>query len=573
MLARAVARNAKALSTYDVFKDLLPARASSSGAVVNAKTALEVATVFCCLRVRANGLAQVPLKIMRQSADGRTRLPARDHPLYQILATRPNEWQTAFEYLETLSLHLDLAGQHYSYINRSGRVGIMELIPFEPGAVTVNRANDFTLTYDVRGQDGRVQTFPASAIWHVRGPSWNSWMGLECVQLAREAIGLSMTLEAQQGALHKNGVRASGVYSVEGSLNQAQHAALRNWIIENFSASKAGTPMVLDRGAKWLQNSMTGVDAQTIETRRFQVEEICREMGVNPIMVFAESKNTTYASAEQMFLAHVVHTLAPTYRRIEQSIDANLLTADELKQGLYANFVDAGLLRGSIETQKDVILGYVNGGIMTPNEGRALLDMNPDADSESDNLRIPANIVGSVPHADQQQTQGQDEAPQSQQWTVSAVKAMPAVESIPMMSRPFYFLRHAEASSLDSLTETGIAQAEAAAEKLRDAGITAVYTSNMGRARDTADALGGALGVDVTVIPGLARRGFSEPWSLFSERTAAALATIPADGVPLIVAHADTYRWLSMLVGNTAAAESPTNGVPILFTPSTGAAE
>jgi len=124
------------------------------------------------------------------------------------------------------------------------------------------------------------------------------------------------------------------------------------------------------------------------------VEEICRHFGVNPIMIFAESKNTTYASAEQMFLAHVVHTLAPTYRRLEQSIDANLLTEADRADGLYSCFVDAGLLRGSITNQKDVILGYTNGGIMTPNEGRRLLDMNPDADPASDKLRIPANIAG-----------------------------------------------------------------------------------------------------------------------------------------------------------------------------------
>jgi hypothetical protein len=114
-------------------------------------------------------------------------------------------------------------------------------------------------------------------------------------------------------------------------------------------------------------------------------------------MVGAESKNTTYASAEQMFLAHVVHCLAPWYQRIEQSIDANLLTEADRAAGLYSCFVDAGLLRGSITNQKDVIIGYVNGGIMTPNEGRALLDMNPDADPKSNELRIPANIAGAQP--------------------------------------------------------------------------------------------------------------------------------------------------------------------------------
>jgi len=392
-LADAFAR--KSLNTYDVFKDLIGRRTSATGKVVNVKTAIEVSTVFACLRVIANGIAQVPFKVMRQSEDGKTRLPAVKHPLHELLKCRPNEWQTSFEYREMLAMHMVLCGNAFSFVNRSNRAGVMELIPFEPGCVTVKRADDWTLTYEVRGQDGKTQPFPAKAIWHLRGPSWNGWMGLEAVQLAREAIGLAMATEEQQARMQKNGVRTSGTYSVEGTLKDDQYKSLKKWIDDNYAGTdKAGGVMLLDRGAKWLQNTMTGVDAQTLETRRNQVEEICRFALVNPIMVGAESKNTTYASAEQMFLAHVVHCLSPHYARIEQSADVNLLTKEERADGYYTNFIDAGLLRGSIETQKDVILGYVNGGVMWPNEGRALLDLNPDPDPASDRLRVPTNIVG-----------------------------------------------------------------------------------------------------------------------------------------------------------------------------------
>ena len=385
----------------DLLRELLNGqRTSSSGKIVTTKTALEVATVLRCARVIANGIAQVPLKIMEEAPDGKSRLPAKSHPLYKIFGRRPNDWQTAFEYREMIGLHLVLCANHYSFINRSNRAGIMELVPFEPGSVTVRRADDTTLTYEVRAQNGSSQIFPAKAIWHLRGPSWNSWMGLEAVQLAREAIGLAMATEEQQGKMQKSGVQTAGVYSVEGKLTPKQYADLRTWIDENHAgAENAGKAMILDNGAKWLNQSMTGIDAQTIETRRFQVEEMCRHLGVNPIMVFAESKNTTYASAEQMFLAHLVHTLAPEYARIEQSIDANLLTEAEYDRGLYANFVEEGLLRGSAVDTKETLLGYVNGGLMTPNEGRSKLDMNPDADPASDKLRVPANITGSVPAA------------------------------------------------------------------------------------------------------------------------------------------------------------------------------
>lgn len=387
--------------SYEILRQIAGMmRTSHSGKLVTVKTALEVATVFACLRVRANGVAQVPLKLMRESKDGKTRLPAKDHPLYSILENSPNAWQTSFEYRQMLMLHLGLCGNAYSFINRSNRAGIMELIPFEPGCVTVKRADDMTLTYEVRSQNGSTQVFPAKAIWHVRGPSWNGWAGLEAVKLARESIGLSLAIEEQQAQMQRNGVQTSGVYSVEGTLKDDQYKTLKKWIDDNHAGSRnSGSPMVMDRSAKWLPTTMTGIDAQTLDTRRFQVEEICRQLGVNPIMIFAESKNTTYASAEQMFLAHVVHTLAPDYTMLEQSIYVNLLTDSDRADGLYADFVEEGLLRASAVETKDVLLGYTNGGLMTANEAREKLDMNPDPDPASDKLRIPANITGTVPPA------------------------------------------------------------------------------------------------------------------------------------------------------------------------------
>jgi len=397
--AYAGASGQKALSLYELLRNTSAWGTSASGKVVNVDTALKVSTVLACTRVIGEGIAQVPLKIMQKKPGSALRVPATDHPLYDLLGTAPNDWQTSFEYRETVALHAVLTGNHYSFINRSNRSGIMELIPLEPGAVTPKRADDWTLTYEVRSSNGSTQIFPAKAIWHVKGPSWNSWMGMDAVHLARDAIGLAMAAEEQQARLQRNGVRSSGTYSVEGKLSPDQYKELRSWITENHAGSKnEGNFMLLDRATKWLPTSMTGVDAQTLETRRFQIEEICREFRVNPIMVGAESKNTTYASAEQQFLSHVVHTLAPWYSRLEQSIDANLLTDAERAEGYYSNFVEEGLLRGSAVDTKETILGYVNGGILTVNEGRALLDVNPMGNSKYDDLREPANITGSAAH-------------------------------------------------------------------------------------------------------------------------------------------------------------------------------
>lgn len=382
-------------STLDLFRQIYGGTETLTGDTVTWQTALQVSTVLGCTRVIANGIAQVPFKLFRETPDGRSRLPATDHPLFRVLYRRPNPWQSSFEFRQTLAFHLALCGNHFSFKNvANGRV--IELIPFEPGCVEVDRRPDGELTYKVTLPGGVKQVFPAEAIWHVRGPSWNGWMGMESVALARESIGLALATERQHAKLHKNGVSTTGTYSIDGTLNAEQYKQLRSTLAK-AAGENSGAPLILDRGAKWLNQSMSGVDSQHLETRRLQIEEVCRAFGVMPIMVGHADKVATYASAEQMFLAHVVHTLSPWYECIEQSVDVNLLSEKDTKDGIYAKFVEEGLLRGSIEATANVLDKYVNGGLMTPNEGRAKLDMNPDPDPESDKLRVPANIVGKMP--------------------------------------------------------------------------------------------------------------------------------------------------------------------------------
>ena len=393
----------KSNSTLDLFKEIFGREPSNSGKTVTVKTALEVSAVMACLRVLANGVAQVPLKIMLESPDGKQRLPAKDHPLYDVLAYSPNEWQTSFEFRETIALHVGLCGNFFAFKNVvAGKV--KELIPFEPGNVVVVREDNTKLFYKITSPNGNTQTFPAETIWHIRGASWSTWLGLESVVLAREAIGLAIATEEQHARMHKNGVRNSGTYSVEGTLNETQYKGLRDWITQEAAGvENSGKAMILDRGAKWLNTSMTGVDSQHLETRKFQIEEVCRHLGVNPIMVFMESKNSTYASAEQMFLAHVVHTLSPWYQRLEQSIDKNLLSAQDRKKGYYSCFVEEGLLRGDSKSTAEFLTKLTTNGIMTRNEARAKLDYNPL--NGLDEPLTPLNMqIGAEPQGDENVT-------------------------------------------------------------------------------------------------------------------------------------------------------------------------
>lgn len=306
--------------------------------------------------------------------------PARAHPLYDLMAVKPNDWTTSYEFRETLVMHAAL-GNAYAFKNRSAEK-ISELILLNPSRVEKVQAKDYSITYKVTGDSGSVQVFPAEAIWHVRGPSWDGLLGMDVLNIAREALGLAIATEETHAKLHAKGVRPSGTYSVEGPLDGKQYAELKAWIEKEYAgAENSAAPMILDRGAKWISQTMTGLDAQHLETRKFEIEEVCRYMDVMPIMIGYSDKATTYASAEQMFLAHVVHTLAPWYARIEQSADANLLTPKERESGLYFKFIDAGLLRGAAKDRAEYYSKALGAGgspaWMTQDEVRALDELNP----------------------------------------------------------------------------------------------------------------------------------------------------------------------------------------------------
>lgn len=343
---------------------------SKTGVQINTSRALEVATVLACARAIAEGVAQVPIQFYRIEQSGR-RVPLVSHPLLSVLGRRPNPWQTSFEFRETLLFHLVLCGNAFVYVNRV-RGQVAELIPIEPGKVLVDRKADMSLTYQITWDDGRSPILTTRDVWHLRGPSWNSWMGLEAIKLAREAIGLSLATEEAHARLHKNGVRPSGVWSVDGTLTNEQHGNLSNWIAKHYQGTdNGGKPLVMDRAAKWMQQTMSGVDAQHLETRKHQVEEICRAMRVIPMMVGYSDKTSTYASAEQMFIAHVVHTITPWATRFEQSAERALL-ADETDIDIRFNL--KGLMRGAAKDRAEYLSRALGSGgspaWMTPNEAR-----------------------------------------------------------------------------------------------------------------------------------------------------------------------------------------------------------
>lgn len=375
-------REVKNFTAYDVFRELgIPTRNLSRMPKDDIQT-LESVAVLCACRVLAEGVAQVPWKVFRTTADGRQ--PATDHRLYDLLSWRPNEFQTSFAFRETLMFHLVLTGNAYVFLDRVGnRREINALLPIEPGRVRPKYV-DGAVRYDVMDyQRQEIRQVPAELIWHIRGPAWSPWVGMSATKMVAKSLQLSESIEDTQYDHFENGAKVSGVYSVDGKLSPEQYEKLVKWLED---ATKNAKPLVIDNGAKWLQQAMTAVDSQLIETRKYQLEEIGRAFRVLPIMLMHSDKTATYASAEQMFIAHVVHTLSPWYERLEQSADVNLLTRDERAAGHYTKFIPNGLMRGASKDRAEFYAKALGSGgspaWMTQNEVREAEDMNrlPDAD-------------------------------------------------------------------------------------------------------------------------------------------------------------------------------------------------
>jgi HK97 family phage portal protein len=388
MLARPAERKSTDISAL-TWTRLFGEPSSKSGVSVNLDSALRTSTVLACTRVHAEGVAQLPAKIYRESADG-VKTPAVDHSVYDLLARRPNDWMTSFDFRETMMYHAVLTGNAYAQIGRIGN-RIVELIPLVRAAVTPTQDAVGNIFYDVTNADGLSMRLPRRSVFHLRGPSWDGVAGLDMVRLAREAIGLAIASEQSHASLHANGARPGGILSIDGSLGpEAREQLKASWTEFHSGLGNAGKTAVLDNGAKFQSMTMTGLDAQHIELRRLQIEEICRALRVMPVMLNHPADIAARAAMEQLFIAHVVHYLMPWVRRWEETVERDLLD-DE--RDLRCKFTVAGLMRGALKDQGEYFAKALGSGgspaWLTQNEVRGFLEMNPQPGG--DDLPRPTN--------------------------------------------------------------------------------------------------------------------------------------------------------------------------------------
>lgn len=393
-------RKEATMTSLDLYREILGSASARSGVAVTHQTALQATAAFACARVIAEGLMQVPFRVMQ--FDGKNRLPAADHPLYKLFEAGPNEVQTTAEFLETLGFHLVFTGNAFVWKNfYKGQIA--ELLTFTPNQVTVKHEN-WATRYWV-SVDGQQQEIPAAEMWHIRGPSWNGYMGLDAVRLAREAIGLSLAAEGHGASTFGNGANVSGILTTDKALTKEQRDLLRKSFMEAHAGKNAGGVAVMSNGMSFQAMSQKNVDAQWIEGRNHQIEEICRAFRVLPIMVGYSDKTATYASAEQMFIAHSTYTLGPWYKRLEDSAKKFLLTEQDRAAGIYPKFFAQGLMRGAVKDRGEYYRALYAIGALNPNEIRELEDRNPY--EGGDQYRVPMNTEDpNAPKGDQGNANG-----------------------------------------------------------------------------------------------------------------------------------------------------------------------
>lgn len=368
-----------------------PGGMSKTGLSVTEATALRNTVALACVTVICQDVGKIPLKLLKEDSEGDNKV-ARDHSLHSVISQRPNPWQTSMEWRMTMLLHALLGKGGYSFINRSSEGEVLELIPLMPGRVTPKQDSRWNVTYDVSDRNGQIATLAPSQVHVLKGLAWDGLNAMPLVTSGREAIGLSMAAEETQARLHGQGARPGGFITTPNALTDQQVDRIEADFAANYSGvQNSFKAMLLDNATKFEPWAMTGVDGQHLETRRFQVEEICRLFRVFPSMIGHSDKAATYASAEAFFTAHVVHTLMPWVTNWEQTIARDLLTPKELRKGYHAKFFLQSLLRGDASARATFYESAITKACwMTRNEARRLEDLNPLAGL--DELLVPMNM-------------------------------------------------------------------------------------------------------------------------------------------------------------------------------------
>ena len=352
-------------SAYSFFFGL-----SSSGQTVNERTALQTAIVYACVRVLSETIASLPLHTYRYTTNGKEK--AIDHPMYYLLHSEPNPEMTSFMFRETLMAHLLLWGNAYAQIIRDGRGKVVGLYPLLPNKMVVNRNNHGQLYYQYV-KDGHTYILNRYEVLHIPGLGFDGLIGYSPIAMAKNAIGMAIATEEYGAKFFANGANPGGVLEHPGVVKDP--ARIReSWNAVYQGSSNAHRVAVLEEGMKFQSIGIPPEQAQFLETRKFQINEIARIFRIPPHMV-GDLEKSSFSNIEQQSLEFVMYTLDPWVVRWEQAIQRALFSDSE-KQQYFVKFNVDGLLRGNYESRMN---GYAVGrqnGWLSANDIRELEDMN-----------------------------------------------------------------------------------------------------------------------------------------------------------------------------------------------------
>lgn len=352
---------------------------SSSGKTVTERSAMQMTAVYACVRILSEAVAGLPLHFYRYKEDG-SKEKAIDSNLYHLLHDEPNPEMSSFVFRETLMTHLLLWGNAYAQIIRNGKGEIIALYPLMPNKMSVDRDESGKLYYTYTRSEGEANTMQGSSVTlepkdvlHIPGLGFDGLVGYSPIAMAKNAIGLAIATEEFGSKFFANGAAPSGVLEHPGTIKDPSRVR-EAWQSQFGGSGNSGKVAVLEEGMKYTPISISPEQAQFLETRKFQINEIARIFRVPPHMV-GDLEKSSFSNIEQQSLEFVKYTLDPWIVRWEQSLSRSLLTEDEKKQYFF-KFNLEGLLRGDYQSRMNGYAIARQNGWMSANDIRELENMD-----------------------------------------------------------------------------------------------------------------------------------------------------------------------------------------------------
>lgn len=351
---------------------------TNSGKRVNDRTAMQHTVVYACVRVLSEALAQLPLHVYEYTENGKER--AIKHPLYFLLHDQPNPEMTSFIFRETLMSHLLIYGNAYSQIIRNGRGDVMGLYPLTPDKMKVDRDDKNRLIYRYSRYDeanpnlkeqGEI-ILKAEDVLHIAGLGFDGLVGYSPIAMAKNAIGISLACEEYGSTFFANGASPSGILEHPGVIKDPEK--VRQGWQNAYGSGNSHKVAVLEEGMKYTPISIPNNEAQFLETRKFQVEEIARLYRV-PLHMIGDLDRATFSNIEQQSLEFVKYTLDPWLVRWKQALQKALFSDSE-KGRYFIKFNVEGLLRGDYASRMQGYSIGIQNGFLCPNDIRTLENMN-----------------------------------------------------------------------------------------------------------------------------------------------------------------------------------------------------